>query len=94
MLSAQATDAGVKRATRERCIPVATPRKTKMAALGEGKKLRRDLIQARLRPLRPKAKKTSIALSEKLIRDFGGEVRARRRIDRFRAPGLPAGQCE
>jgi endonuclease III len=61
VLSAQATDAGVNKATRA-LFPVAdTPQK--MIVLGEEK----------LRLYRTKAKNV-IALSEKLIRDFGGEV--------------------
>jgi endonuclease III len=68
VLSAQATDAGVNKATRA-LFPVAdTPQK--MIVLGEEKL--RDYIKT-VGLYRTKAKNV-IALSEKLIRDFGGEV--------------------
>ena len=68
VLSAQATDAGVNRATRA-LFPIAdTPQK--MIALGE-EKLREYIKTVGL--YRTKAKNV-IALSEKLIREFGGEV--------------------
>jgi endonuclease-3 len=68
VLSAQATDAGVNRATRA-LFPIAdTPQK--MIALGEEKL--RDTIKT-VGLYRTKAKNV-IALSEKLIREFGGEV--------------------
>jgi endonuclease III len=68
VLSAQATDAGVNKATRA-LFPVAdTPRK--MLALGEEKL--RDYIKT-VGLYRTKAKNV-IALSQKLIDEFGGEV--------------------
>jgi endonuclease III len=68
VLSAQATDAGVNKATRAR-FPVAdTPQK--MLALGEDRL--RDYIKT-IGLYRNKAKNV-IALSEKLIAEFGGEV--------------------
>jgi len=68
VLSAQATDAGVNRATRA-LFPIAdTPQK--MLDLGEEKL--RDYIKT-VGLYRTKAKNV-IALSEKLIREFGGEV--------------------
>jgi len=67
-LSAQATDAGVNKATRS-LFPIAdTPQK--MLALGEDKV--RDAIKT-IGLYRNKAKNV-IALSRKLIDDFGGEV--------------------
>ncbi|MDQ8732218.1 endonuclease III [Bradyrhizobium sp. LHD-71] len=67
-LSAQATDAGVNKATRE-LFPVAdTPQK--MLALGEERL--RDYIRT-IGLYRNKAKNV-IALSQKLIDEFGGEV--------------------
>ena len=67
-LSAQATDAGVNKATRH-LFPIAdTPRK--MLALGEERL--RELIKT-IGLYRNKAKNV-IALSKKLIDDFGGEV--------------------
>jgi endonuclease III len=67
-LSAQATDAGVNKATRN-LFPVAdTPQK--MLALGEEKL--RDAIKT-IGLYRNKARNV-IALSEKLIEEFGGEV--------------------
>jgi endonuclease III len=68
VLSAQATDAGVNRATRVLFAVADTPQK--MLALGEEKL--RDYIRT-IGLYRTKAKNV-IALSEKLIRDFGGEV--------------------
>ena len=68
VLSGQATDAGVNKATRE-LFPVAdTPQK--MVALGEERL--RDYIRT-IGLYRTKAKNV-IALSEKLIAEFGGEV--------------------
>jgi endonuclease III len=68
VLSAQATDAGVNKATRA-LFPVAdTPQK--MLALGEDRV--RDYIKT-IGLYRNKAKNV-IALSEKLIAEFGGEV--------------------
>lgn len=67
-LSAQATDAGVNKATRALFAIADTPEK--MLALGEEK------LISHIRTIglyRNKAKNV-IALSEKLIRDFGGEV--------------------
>jgi endonuclease-3 len=67
-LSAQATDAGVNRATRD-LFPIAdTPQK--MVALGE------DRLREMIRTIglyRNKAKNV-IALSERLLKDFGGQV--------------------
>jgi endonuclease III len=68
VLSAQATDAGVNRATRALFAVADTPQK--MLALGEEKV--RDYIKT-IGLYRNKAKNV-IALSEKLITDFGGEV--------------------
>jgi endonuclease-3 len=67
-LSAQATDAGVNKATRPLFAVADTPEK--MLALGEAKL--RDYIKT-IGLYRNKAKNV-IALSEKLITDFGGEV--------------------
>ena len=68
VLSAQATDAGVNKATRE-LFPIAdTP--AKMLALGEERL--RDYIKT-IGLYRTKAKNV-IALSEKLISEFGGKV--------------------
>ena len=67
-LSAQATDAGVNKATRN-LFPIAdTPEK--MVELGEDRL--RDLIKT-IGLYRNKAKNV-IALSERLIKDFGGQV--------------------
>ncbi len=68
VLSAQATDAGVNRATRSLFLVADTPQK--MLALGEEKL--RDYIKT-VGLYRTKARNV-IALSEKLIREFGGEV--------------------
>jgi endonuclease-3 len=68
VLSAQATDAGVNKATRTLFQVADTPQK--MLALGEEKL--RDAIKT-IGLYRTKAKNV-IALSDKLIRDFGGEV--------------------
>jgi endonuclease-3 len=68
VLSAQATDAGVNRATRALFQVADTPQK--MLALGEEKL--RDYIKT-VGLYRTKAKNV-IALSQKLIDDFGGEV--------------------
>ena len=68
VLSAQATDAGVNKATRPLFAIADTP--AKMLALGEDKV--RDYIKT-IGLYRNKAKNV-IALSEKLIAEFGGEV--------------------
>jgi len=68
VLSAQATDAGVNRATRALFQVADTPQK--MLALGEDKV--RDYIRT-IGLYRNKARNV-IALSEKLIADFGGQV--------------------
>ena len=68
VLSAQATDAGVNKATRALFAVADTPQK--MLALGEEKV--RDYIKT-IGLYRNKAKNV-IALSEKLIAEFGGEV--------------------
>src|SRR6202035_3541140 len=68
VLSAQATDAGVNRATRALFAIADTPQK--MLALGE-EKLREYIKTVGL--YRTKAKNV-VALSEKLIAEFGGEV--------------------
>ena len=82
VLSAQATDAGVNRATRELFKVADTPQK--MLALGEEKL--RDYIKS-IGLYRNKAKNV-IALSEKLMRDFGGEVpRTRAEIEELPGAG-------
>jgi endonuclease III len=68
VLSAQATDAGVNKATRALFAVADTPQK--MLALGEDKV--RDYIKT-IGLYRNKARNV-IALSEKLIAEFGGEV--------------------
>jgi endonuclease III len=68
VLSAQATDAGVNKATRALFRVADTPRK--MIALGEEKL--RDHIKT-IGLFRTKAKNV-IALSERLVADYGGEV--------------------
>lgn len=68
VLSAQATDAGVNRATRELFRRADNP--AAMVALGEP--LVRELIRT-IGLYRNKAKNV-IALSERLMKDFGGEV--------------------
>lgn len=68
VLSAQATDAGVNKATRELFALADTP--AKMLALGEDRV--RDLVKT-IGLFRNKAKNV-IALSEKLVREHGGEV--------------------
>ena len=68
VLSAQATDAGVNKATRPLFAVADTPQK--MVALGEDKL--RDYIRT-IGLYRTKAKNV-IALSRKLIAEFGGEV--------------------
>ncbi|MGH6682090.1 MAG: endonuclease III domain-containing protein, partial [Bradyrhizobium sp.] len=68
VLSAQATDAGVNKATRALFAVADTPQK--MLALGEERL--RDYIRT-IGLYRTKAKNV-IALSQKLIDDFGGEV--------------------
>lgn len=72
VLSAQATDAGVNRATRPLFAIADTPQK--MLELGEDKV--RDFIRT-IGLFRTKAKNV-IALSEKLIAEFGGQVPATR----------------
>ena len=72
VLSAQATDAGVNKATRKLFELADTPEK--MLALGEEKV--RDLIKT-IGLFRTKAKNV-ILLSQKLISDFGGTVPANR----------------
>jgi len=82
VLSAQATDAGVNKATRELFKVADTPQK--MLALGEEKL--RDYIKT-IGLYRNKAKNV-IALSDKLIRDFGGEVpRTRAEIEQLPGAG-------
>jgi endonuclease III len=82
VLSAQATDAGVNRATRALFAVADTP--DKVLALGEEKL--RDYIKS-IGLYRTKAKNV-IALSEKLIRDFGGEVpRTRAEIETLPGAG-------
>jgi len=82
VLSAQATDAGVNRATRALFAVADTPEK--MLALGEEKL--RDYIRT-IGLYRTKAKNV-IALSVKLIRDFGGEVpRTREEIESLPGAG-------
>ncbi len=68
VLSAQATDAGVNKATPALFAAADTP--SKMAALGEAKV--RDYIKT-IGLYRTKAKNV-VALSEKLIHEFGGKV--------------------
>jgi endonuclease-3 len=68
VLSAQATDAGVNRATRELFKVASTPQK--MVALGEERL--RDYIRT-IGLYRGKAKNV-IALTERLIADYGGKV--------------------
>jgi endonuclease-3 len=82
VLSAQATDAGVNRATRELFAVADTPQK--MLDLGEERL--RDYIKT-VGLYRNKAKNV-IALSEKLIREFGGEVpRTREEIESLPGAG-------
>jgi endonuclease III len=82
VLSAQATDAGVNKATRELFKLADTPQK--MLALGE-EKLRGFIKTIGL--YRNKAKNV-IALSDKLIRNFGGEVpRTRAEIEELPGAG-------
>ncbi len=80
-LSAQATDAGVNRATRPLFAVADTPEK--MLALGEERL--RDYIRT-IGLYRNKAKNV-IALSEKLIANFGGEV-PRTREELMGLPGV------
>ncbi|WP_078058358.1 endonuclease III [Rhizobium rhizosphaerae] len=80
-LSAQATDVGVNKATRALFAVADTPEK--MLALGEEKV--RDYIKT-IGLYRNKAKNV-IALSEMLVRDFGGEV-PRTREELVRLPGV------
>src|ERR1700761_3048689 len=82
VLSAQATDAGVNKATRELFKVADTPQK--MLELGEERL--RDFIKT-IGLYRNKAKNV-IALSEKLIREFGGEVpRTRAEIESLPGAG-------
>jgi endonuclease III len=82
VLSAQATDAGVNRATRALFEVADTPQK--MVALGEEKL--RDYIRT-IGLYRTKARNV-IALSEKLINEFGGEVpRTRAEIESLPGAG-------
>jgi endonuclease-3 len=82
VLSAQATDAGVNKATRALFEVADTPQK--MLALGEEKL--RDYIKT-IGLYRNKAKNV-IALSEKLIAEFGGEVpRTRAEIESLPGAG-------
>jgi endonuclease III len=82
VLSAQATDAGVNRATRELFKVADTPQK--MLELGE-ERLREYIKTIGL--YRNKAKNV-IALSQKLITDFGGEVpRTRAEIESLPGAG-------
>ena len=82
VLSAQATDAGVNKATRALFAVADTPQK--MLALGEDKV--RDYIKT-IGLYRNKAKNV-IALSEKLIAEFGGEVpRTRAEIESLPGAG-------
>ena len=82
VLSAQATDAGVNKATRALFSVADTPQK--MLALGEEKL--RDYIKT-IGLYRTKAKNV-IALSEKLLADFGGEVpRTRAEIESLPGAG-------
>ena len=83
VLSAQATDAGVNKATRALFAVADTPQK--MLALGEDKV--RDYIKT-IGLYRNKAKNV-IALSEKLIAEFGGEVPRTPRRDRIAARRRP-----
>jgi endonuclease-3 len=82
VLSAQATDAGVNKATRALFQVADTPQK--MLALGE------DTVREYIKTIglyRNKAKNV-IALSEKLIADFGGEVpRTRAEIESLPGAG-------
>lgn len=80
-LSAQATDAGVNKATRALFAAADTPEK--MLALGEDKV--RDYIKT-IGLYRNKAKNV-IALSQKLVDDFGGEV-PKTREDLVTLPGV------
>lgn len=80
-LSAQATDAGVNKATRDLFKVADTPQK--MLALGEDSV--RDYIKT-IGLYRNKAKNV-IALSQKLIDDFGGEV-PRTREELITLPGV------
>ncbi len=82
VLSAQATDAGVNRATRALFAVADTPQK--MIALGEERL--RDYIKT-IGLYRTKAKNV-IALSKMLIADFGGEVpRTRAEIEQLPGAG-------
>src|SRR3954464_11582817 len=82
VLSAQATDAGVNKATRELFKVADTP--ARMLALGEEKL--RDYIKT-IGLYRTKARNV-IALSEKLIAEFGGEVpRSRAEIESLPGAG-------
>ncbi len=88
VLSAQATDAGVNKATRALFEVADTPQK--MLALGEEKV--RDYIKT-IGLYRNKAKNV-IALSEKLIAEFGGEVpRTRAEIESLARRRAQDRQC-
>ena len=88
VLSAQATDAGVNKATRALFAVADTPEK--MLALGEDKV--RDYIKT-IGLYRNKAKNV-IALSEKLIAEFGGEVpRTRAEIESLARRRAQDRQC-
>ncbi len=80
-LSAQATDVGVNKATRDLFKVADTPEK--MLALGE----ERLIEHIRTIGLYRNKAKNVIALSEKLIRDFGGEV-PRTREELMTLPGV------
>ncbi|MCU0790640.1 MAG: endonuclease III [Nitratireductor sp.] len=81
VLSAQATDAGVNKATKRLFELADTPQK--MLALGEDKV--RELIKT-IGLFRNKAKNT-IALSQKLVDDYGGEVPSSRE-ELVKLPGV------
>jgi endonuclease-3 len=82
VLSAQATDAGVNKATRELFKVADTPERM----LGLGEEWLRDYIKT-IGLYRNKARNV-IALSEKLIREFGGEVpRTRAEIESLPGAG-------
>jgi len=81
VLSAQATDSGVNKATRGLFAAADTPQK--MVALGEDKV--RDYIKT-IGLFRTKAKNV-VALSEKLIADYNGEIpRSREELEKL--PGV------
>ena len=84
VLSAQATDTGVNKATPALFAAADSPEK--MLALGEEKL--RDMIKT-IGLYRTKAKNV-IALSQRLVKDFGGEVPRRPRSARNRFPASAA----